>query len=57
MNPSLLSLLTRPVVRRELVRDKAIQECIDLVRDSQSEPCDAIEIAGTHRIYPIGAHL
>jgi hypothetical protein len=29
----LLSLLTRPVVRRELVRDKAIQVCIDLGRD------------------------
>ena len=29
----LLSQPTCPVVRRELVRDKAIQECIDLVRD------------------------
>ena len=27
----MLSLLTRAVVRRELVRDKAIEECIDLV--------------------------
>jgi hypothetical protein len=33
VDSSFLSLLTRPVVRRELVRDKAIQEGIDLVRD------------------------
>ena len=37
MDPSLSSLPTRPVVRRELVRDKAIQKCIDLVHDGQSE--------------------
>ena len=29
----MLSLLTRPIVRRELVSNKTIQECIDWIRD------------------------
>ena len=50
-----LSLHTRPIVRRELVRDKAIQEGINLVRDVS--PALMIQMTNTHRICPLGEYL
>lgn len=48
-------LLTTPIVSRELICDEAIQECIDLVSSVQSEALS--DVADTHRIYPVEAHL
>ena len=55
-----MGLLTRLVVGRELVRDKAIQEGINLVCNGSVGGPRAtlmIQIADTHRICPLGAYL
>ena len=60
MDSASLFLLTHAVVHRKLVRDKAIQECIDSIRDGSvggPETTSIIQTADTHRIYPAGAYL
>ena len=56
MNSALLFLLTRLVVHRKLVRDKPIQECIDLVNEGLVGEPEAW-VAETHRICPLRAYL
>lgn len=60
MDSYLLSLLTRPVIRRKLVCDKSIQECIDSVRNRSVRGLKAtlmMQNANTHRIRPLRAYL
>ena len=52
----MIGLHTHPKVGHELVRDKAIQECVDFVR--RVSPSSTIRIiTDTHRMCPLGAHL
>ena len=49
----MLSPLTHPVVRRELVYDKAIQERIDLIRDGSVGRPTLILLVLIHTLYRI----
>ena len=56
----LVILLTRPVVQRELIRDEAIQECVDLVHNGSiggSGPASMIQNGETYKICPLGGYL